>query len=81
VNGEERQSDRTSSLYFGVAQIVSHCSQAFTLEAGDIIATGTPGGVGAFRSPPIWLADGDEVVVEIERIGRLVNRFRTESAA
>ena len=81
VNGEERQSARTSSLYFGVAQIVSHCSRAFTLEAGDIIATGTPGGVGAFRSPPIWLADGDEVVVEIERIGRLVNRFRTEAAA
>jgi 2-keto-4-pentenoate hydratase/2-oxohepta-3-ene-1,7-dioic acid hydratase in catechol pathway len=76
VNGEERQAARTSDLYFGVAEIVSHCSKAFTLEPGDIIATGTPAGVGAFRKPPVWLADGDEVVVEIEAIGRLVNRCR-----
>jgi len=76
VNGEERQAARTSDLYFGVAEIVSHCSKAFTLEPGDIIATGTPAGVGAFRKPPVWLADGDEVVVEIEGIGRLVNRCR-----
>jgi 2-keto-4-pentenoate hydratase/2-oxohepta-3-ene-1,7-dioic acid hydratase in catechol pathway len=76
VNGEERQSARTSDLYFGVANIISHCSRAFTLEVGDVIATGTPAGVGAFRDPPLWLADGDEVVVEIEGIGRLVNRCR-----
>jgi 2-keto-4-pentenoate hydratase/2-oxohepta-3-ene-1,7-dioic acid hydratase in catechol pathway len=76
VNGEERQSARTSDLYFGVAEIISHCSRAFTLEPGDVIATGTPAGVGAFRDPPLWLADGDEVVVEIEGIGRLVNRCR-----
>jgi 2-keto-4-pentenoate hydratase/2-oxohepta-3-ene-1,7-dioic acid hydratase in catechol pathway len=76
VNGEERQSARTSDLYFGVANIISHCSRAFTLEPGDVIATGTPAGVGAFRDPPLWLADGDEVIVEIEGIGRLVNRCR-----
>jgi 2-keto-4-pentenoate hydratase/2-oxohepta-3-ene-1,7-dioic acid hydratase in catechol pathway len=81
VNGELRQSARTSDLFFGVAEIVSHCSQAFTLEPGDVIATGTPAGVGAFRKPPVWLADGDEVVVEIEGIGRLVNRCRTEAAS
>ena len=81
VNGEERQSARTSDLYFSVAQIVSHCSQAFTLLPGDVIATGTPAGVGAFRTPPVWLADGDEMIVEIERIGRLVNRCRTEVAS
>jgi len=81
VNGEERQSARTSDLYFGLAQIISHCSQAFTLEPGDVIATGTPAGVGAFRKPPVWLADGDEMVVEIEGIGRLVNRCRSEAAA
>jgi 2-keto-4-pentenoate hydratase/2-oxohepta-3-ene-1,7-dioic acid hydratase in catechol pathway len=81
VNGDERQSARTSDLYFGVAQIVSHCSQAFTLEPGDVIATGTPAGVGAFRKPPVWLADGDEMVVEIEGIGRLVNRCRSGAAA
>jgi 2-keto-4-pentenoate hydratase/2-oxohepta-3-ene-1,7-dioic acid hydratase in catechol pathway len=78
VNGELRQSARTSDLFFGVAQIVSHCSMAFTLEPGDVIATGTPAGVGAFRKPPVWLGDGDEVVVEIEGIGRLVNRCRTK---
>jgi 2-keto-4-pentenoate hydratase/2-oxohepta-3-ene-1,7-dioic acid hydratase in catechol pathway len=76
VNGEQRQAARTSDLYFGIAEIISHCSKAFTLEPGDIIATGTPAGVGAFRTPPLWLADGDEVVVEIEGIGRLVNRCR-----
>jgi 2-keto-4-pentenoate hydratase/2-oxohepta-3-ene-1,7-dioic acid hydratase in catechol pathway len=81
VNGELRQSARTSDLFFGVAEIVSHCSRAFTLEPGDVIATGTPAGVGAFRKPPVWLADGDEVVVEIEGIGRLVNRCRTEAAS
>jgi 2-keto-4-pentenoate hydratase/2-oxohepta-3-ene-1,7-dioic acid hydratase in catechol pathway len=81
VNGEERQSARTSDLYFGVAEIVSHCSKAFTLEPGDIIATGTPAGVGAFRKPPVWLADGDEVVVEIEGIGRLANRCRPYASA
>jgi 2-keto-4-pentenoate hydratase/2-oxohepta-3-ene-1,7-dioic acid hydratase in catechol pathway len=79
VNGEERQSARTSDLYFGVAEIVSHCSRAFTLEPGDVIASGTPAGVGAFRKPPLWLADGDEVVVEIEGIGRLTNRCRIAS--
>jgi 2,4-didehydro-3-deoxy-L-rhamnonate hydrolase len=81
VNGEERQAARTSDLYFGIAEIVSHCSQAFTLEPGDIIATGTPAGVGAFRKPPVWLADGDEVIVEIEGIGRLENRCRPYSTA
>ena len=81
VNGDERQSARTSDLYFGVAQIISHCSQAFTLEPGDVIATGTPAGVGAFRKPPVWLADGDEMIVEIEGIGRLVNRCRSGAAA
>jgi 2-keto-4-pentenoate hydratase/2-oxohepta-3-ene-1,7-dioic acid hydratase in catechol pathway len=79
VNGEERQSSSTSYLYFGIAEIISHCSQAFTLEPGDIIATGTPGGVGHFRTPAVYLADGDEVVVEIDRVGRLVNRCRIEA--
>ena len=72
--GDERVQDgHTSQMYFGVAQIVSHCSQAFTLEPGDVIATGTPAGVGVFRDPPRFLTAGDVVTVEIERIGRLVN--------
>jgi len=79
---DERQVQRanTAQMYFGVAAIVSYCSQAFSLEPGDVIATGTPGGVGIFRKPPLLLTDGDLVSVEIERIGRLVNRCRHEYA-
>ena len=75
------QQASTADMYFGVATIVSHCSQAFTLEPGDVIATGTPAGVGVFRDPPVLLGDGDEVVVEIEGIGRLVNTCRFDRAA
>jgi 2-keto-4-pentenoate hydratase/2-oxohepta-3-ene-1,7-dioic acid hydratase in catechol pathway len=81
VNGEEVQHARTSAMYFGVAEIVSYCSQAFSLEPGDVIATGTPSGVGTFRTPPRYLGDGDEVVVEIEGIGRLENVCRHETGA
>jgi 2-keto-4-pentenoate hydratase/2-oxohepta-3-ene-1,7-dioic acid hydratase in catechol pathway len=76
VNGEVRQDASTSDLVFGVADLVAYCSQSFTLEPGDIIATGTPGGVGAFRDPPVFLADGDVVEVEIEGIGILRNPCR-----
>ena len=80
VNGEERQAASTADMIFPVARLVSFCSAAFTLEPGDVIATGTPAGVGLARRPPVFLRDGDEVAVEIERIGRLVNVCRTESA-
>jgi 2-keto-4-pentenoate hydratase/2-oxohepta-3-ene-1,7-dioic acid hydratase in catechol pathway len=63
-------------MYFAVAEIISYCSRSFTLEPGDVIATGTPGGVGVFRDPPRFLADGNRMVVEIERIGRLENVCR-----
>ena len=53
---------------------------SFTLEPGDVIATGTPGGVGVFRDPPRFLGDGDRVVVEIERIGRLAERLPVRPA-
>jgi 2-keto-4-pentenoate hydratase/2-oxohepta-3-ene-1,7-dioic acid hydratase in catechol pathway len=80
VGGELVQDARTSAMYFGVAEIISACSDAFTLEPGDVIATGTPGGVGVFRDPPRFLGDGDTVVVEIEHIGRLENVCRHERA-
>jgi 2-keto-4-pentenoate hydratase/2-oxohepta-3-ene-1,7-dioic acid hydratase in catechol pathway len=80
VNGEQRQSSSTAEMIFSVAALVSFCSQAFTLEPGDVIATGTPAGVGWFAQPRHMLADGDEVVVEIERVGRLVNRCRVAPA-
>jgi 2-keto-4-pentenoate hydratase/2-oxohepta-3-ene-1,7-dioic acid hydratase in catechol pathway len=74
VNGVVMQDSNTSDMVFGVAELISFCSQAFTLEPGDVIATGTPGGVGWFREPKQMLKDGDDVIVEIERLGRLVNR-------
>lgn len=81
VAGRTLQEANTADMYFGVAAIISHCSQAFRLDPGDVIATGTPGGVGIFRDPPILLGDGDEVVVEIERIGRLRNTCRFDRVA
>jgi 2-keto-4-pentenoate hydratase/2-oxohepta-3-ene-1,7-dioic acid hydratase in catechol pathway len=80
VNGEVMQDASTSEMVFGVASLVSFCSQAFTLEPGDVIATGTPAGVGWFREPKRMLRDDDEVVVDIDHVGRLVNRCREERA-
>jgi 2-keto-4-pentenoate hydratase/2-oxohepta-3-ene-1,7-dioic acid hydratase in catechol pathway len=74
VNGETRQDASTAELVHGVAKLIAYCSRTFTLEPGDVIATGTPGGVGAFRDPPVFLADGDVVEVEIDRIGTLRNQ-------
>jgi 2-keto-4-pentenoate hydratase/2-oxohepta-3-ene-1,7-dioic acid hydratase in catechol pathway len=78
VNGEVMQDASTADMIFGVAALVSFCSQAFTLEPGDVIATGTPSGVGWFRDPKKLLRDGDEMVVEIDGVGRLVNACREE---
>jgi len=64
-------------MIFKVPMVVSFLSRHFTLLPGDIILTGTPSGVGVFRDPPVYLKDGDEVAVEIDGIGRLVNRCRT----
>jgi 2-keto-4-pentenoate hydratase/2-oxohepta-3-ene-1,7-dioic acid hydratase in catechol pathway len=80
VNGTPMQSASTADMYFSVSQLISWCSASFTLEPGDVIATGTPPGVGIYRDPPRLLANGDEVVVEIERIGRLANRCRHQPA-
>src|SRR4029079_10676939 len=81
VNDEMLQDANTSRMYFSVAEIISYVSRSFTLEPGDVIATGTPSGVGVFRDPPRFLADGDVVTVEIERIGRLVNTCRLDGEA
>jgi 2-keto-4-pentenoate hydratase/2-oxohepta-3-ene-1,7-dioic acid hydratase in catechol pathway len=78
VGNDVLQDSRTSQMYFPVAAIISYLSRSFTLEPGDVVATGTPAGVGAFRSPPRFLGDGDRVAVEIEGIGRLVNTCRFE---
>jgi 2-keto-4-pentenoate hydratase/2-oxohepta-3-ene-1,7-dioic acid hydratase in catechol pathway len=81
VGGEVLQDSRTSRMFFSIPEIVSYCSMSFTLEPGDVIATGTPSGVGVFRKPPRFLADGDRVSVEIERIGVLENVCRVEALA
>jgi 2,4-didehydro-3-deoxy-L-rhamnonate hydrolase len=77
VNGEALQDSNTSNMIFSVAEIVAHVSQAITLEPGDLIATGTPAGVGAFREPKVWLQPGDEVTIEIGGVGALTNPVRS----
>ena len=72
VNGELRQEANTSDMVFGVAELISYISQACSLVPGDVISTGTPFGIGMGFSPPRWLQPGDETVVEIEGLGRLV---------
>ncbi len=79
VNGEVMQSSNTSNLIFGVPELIEYISASITLEPGDIIATGTPAGVGAFRKPPVFLKAGDIVEVEIEKLGILRNQV-TEKA-
>lgn len=75
VNDVCRQDSTTSEMIFGVAALVSFVSRTITLEPGDVIATGTPPGVGMAATPPTYLSDGDEVVVEIEKVGRLATRI------
>ena len=77
LNGEVMQDSNTGQMIFSVRQLVSFCSQAFTLEPGDVILTGTPHGVGMGRDPQVYMQDGDIVVIEIEGIGALENRCRT----
>jgi 2-keto-4-pentenoate hydratase/2-oxohepta-3-ene-1,7-dioic acid hydratase in catechol pathway len=76
VNGRVLQDSSTSQMVFGVAAVIAHVSRAITLEPGDLIATGTPAGVGAFRDPPVFLQPGDEVTIEIEGLGALTNPVR-----
>lgn len=81
LNGTVLQDSRTSELIFGVRALVTHASSVFTLEPGDLILTGTPAGVGVHRDPPVALAAGDEVEIEIEGIGTLTNPVVAEQAA
>jgi 2-keto-4-pentenoate hydratase/2-oxohepta-3-ene-1,7-dioic acid hydratase in catechol pathway len=74
VNGELRQDSNTRELVFKVPQLLAYISRTCTLMPGDIISTGTPGGVGVFQEPPVFLKPGDVVEVEIDKLGRLRNR-------
>lgn len=80
LNGKTMQSANTKDLIYPVADLVSIASESMTLEAGDIIVTGTPAGIGWARKPPVFMRDGDVCEVEIEGIGILKNSVRNEEA-
>ncbi|MCB1389388.1 MAG: fumarylacetoacetate hydrolase family protein [Rhodobacteraceae bacterium] len=81
VNGVEKQHGRTDDMVFGVAELIEDLSASMTLEPGDVIASGTPGGVGAGRRPPEWLWPGDEVEAGIEGVGSLLHRVIDDTPA
>ncbi len=76
VNGEERQRTNTANQVFSVQYLVSFLSSIATLEPGDIVITGTPGGVGVARDPQVWLKDGDVVSISIDQVGTLTNTVK-----
>ncbi len=78
LNGELMQDSTTANMIFTVAQVISYASATMTLEPGDLIATGTPAGVGVFRNPPVLLKEGDEVTIEIDGLGSLTNPVQAE---
>lgn len=73
LNGQTMQDSKTGQMIFGVAELIEFLSQFITLEPGDVVATGTPPGVGFARKPPVYMKDGDIVEVEIEGLGVLSN--------
>ena len=73
LNGEVMQNARASLLVHGFAELIEFCSTFTELVPGDVIVTGTPGGVGAARTPPVFMDDGDSIEIEVKPIGRLVN--------
>jgi len=75
VSGALRQDGHTRDLIHGIASLIETCSRGITLYPGDVIATGTPAGVGMGFAPPRWLGPGDVVRIEIDGIGAIENRF------
>jgi 2-keto-4-pentenoate hydratase/2-oxohepta-3-ene-1,7-dioic acid hydratase in catechol pathway len=75
VNGQVMQQANTHDMLFSVARLIHYTSQYMTLEPGDLIATGTPAGVGAFRNPPVWLKPGDQVEVRVQGLGQLISHI------
>ena len=78
LNGQVVQDATISQMIFGIPQQIEYCSSFTRLEPGDVIVTGTPGGVGSRRTPPLWMKPGDVVEVEIDRIGLLRNGVADE---
>jgi 2-keto-4-pentenoate hydratase/2-oxohepta-3-ene-1,7-dioic acid hydratase in catechol pathway len=80
LNGNVMQDESVGELCFDIPALIEYCSTWTQLEAGDVIVTGTPGGVGAGRKPPLWMKAGDTVEIEIDRIGVLRNPILDEGA-
>ena len=80
LNGATVQESTTANMIFGVADVIAYVTRTITLEPGDLIATGTPAGVGAFRDPPLFMKPGDEITIEIDGIGSLTNPVVAGSA-
>jgi len=78
LNGQEMQRTTTDKLIHGIPRQIAHISAFTPLAAGDVIVTGTPGGVGAKRNPPVWMKPGDSVEIEVDAIGVLRNGIRAE---
>jgi 2-keto-4-pentenoate hydratase/2-oxohepta-3-ene-1,7-dioic acid hydratase in catechol pathway len=70
------QNSNTREMIYGVAHLISHLSHYMTLMPGDLIATGTPPGVGMGRTPKLWMKTGDKCTIEIEKIGSLTNKMK-----
>ena len=79
LNGETMQDSSTADLIFSIPRLVADLSSLMTLEPGDIVATGTPAGVGMGRQPRVWLAAGDEIAIESPTLGRLETRIARAS--
>jgi 2-keto-4-pentenoate hydratase/2-oxohepta-3-ene-1,7-dioic acid hydratase in catechol pathway len=80
LNGQVVQSESTGELIFSIGDLIEYISSFTQLVPGDVIVTGTPGGVGAGRTPPLWMQAGDTVEVEISGLGCLSNRIADEDA-
>lgn len=78
LNGEPMQDSNTQEMIFKIPELIAHLSTAMTLEAGDVVSTGTPAGVGISKKPPRWLRPGDECVVRVEGLGELRNAVAME---
>jgi len=78
VNDQTVQDSNTNNLIFGVPELIQHITESITLEPGDIIATGTPVGVGVFRNPPLFLKEGDVVEIAVEKLGSIRNKVTVE---
>ncbi|WP_186142846.1 fumarylacetoacetate hydrolase family protein [Burkholderia gladioli] len=81
LNGQVMQQASTADMIWGVAETIELLSECMTLEPGDVVAMGTPAGVGWARDPSVWLRQGDRVEVDIERVGRLQNTVQDEVSA